>query len=72
MTSLEKFTQNVDDAITVYLRRTGITQNELAAKIPLSEVQFSRKRKGLADWKMTELFALSEQIGKRVDELFTY
>lgn len=63
--------QNIDDAVTVYLRRTGTTQAELASRIPLSEQQFSRKRKGEADWKVTEFFELCFQIGKDPRELLT-
>lgn len=69
MTAVEKINQNVDDAVTLYLRRTGTTQNDLAARIPMSEAQFSRKRKGQADWKMTELVSLSEIVGKSISDL---
>lgn len=69
MTTTEKINQNIDDAVTLYLRRTGTTQRDLAARFPLSELQFGRKRKGEADWRMTELVTLSEIIGKPLSEL---
>lgn len=69
MTAMEKINQNVDDAVTLYLRRTGTSQRELAGRFPLSELQFSRKRKGEADWRLTELVALSEFIDKPISEL---
>lgn len=69
MTAMEKINQNVDDAVTIYLRRTGMSQRELASRFPLSELQFSRKRKGEADWKLTELVMLSDFIDKPISEL---
>lgn len=69
MTTREKISQNIDDAVTVYLRRSGSTQGDLASRFPLSELQFSRKRKGEADWKMSELVTLSEIVGKSVSDL---
>lgn len=69
MTEIEKLHSVFDDEITLHLRRSGMTQAEFAARIPLSEVQFSRKRKGLADWKMTELVKVCEVLDKRFAEV---
>lgn len=69
MTTREQIAQGIDDSVTVYMRRTGTTQADMAALLSLSSLQFSRKRKGKAEWKMSELVTLSEIVGKSVSDL---
>jgi len=55
--------QNIDSRITVYLRKSGLTQEELSTVVGLSGLQFSRKRRGEYDWKLSELNKLAEIMG---------
>lgn len=69
MTAMAKISQNIDDAITLHMRRMGWTQSDFASRVQLSEAQFSRKRRGDAEWKVSELFKVSDLTGKSVSEL---
>lgn len=71
MSEMTAICQNIDDAVTVHLRREGQTQSELASQMELSEVQFSRKRRGDAKWTLNEYVRLCKLIGKDPRYLFT-
>ena len=62
---------NLDAEIAAYLRRTGMTQAELAERMGMSENTFSWKRRGVdgKEFSMTEAVALSEMTGKSLDYL---
>ncbi len=62
MIAMDAIAQKLDDEVTVYLRRTGQTQALLASKMQLSELQFSRKRRGEAVWKLSEFLRLCEEL----------
>lgn len=61
---------NVDEVVTIFLRRERMTQAELASKVGLSDVQFARKRRGEADWWVAEIIRLCEIVGAKPSDLF--
>lgn len=67
-TAIEK---NIDAAIAVHIRMSGATQAEVAKQVGLSEVQFSRKRRGDAEWKLDEFLKVCDITGRKPSELTT-
>ena len=61
--------QNIDSRIAVYMRRAEVTQEDLANRLGISNVQFGRKRRGEYDWKLSELIAVADILGTTVSEL---
>lgn len=64
-----KEAEAIDRAIAGYIRTSGHLQSEVAALVGLSVTQFSRKRRGDYDWKLSEINTLAEVMGKTLPEL---
>lgn len=62
---------NLDAEIAAYLRRTGMTQAELAERMGMSENTFSWKRRGVdgKEFSMSEAIELSKLTDKSLDYL---
>lgn len=65
----ESYIESIDNAITLFLRRSGKTQDQLADEMGVSTVTLMNKRKGLTDFKLSELVMLSKIVGLSLDEL---
>ena len=65
----ESYIDSIDNAITLFLRRSGKTQDQLANEMGVSTVTLMNKRKGLTDFKLSELVMLSKIVGLSLDEL---
>lgn len=65
----ESYIESIDNAITLFLRRSGKTQDKLADEMGISTVTLINKRKGLTDFKLSELVMLSKIVGLSLDEL---
>ena len=63
------YVESIDNAITVFLRRTNSTQGQLAKDLGMVDETLSAKRKGVRDFKVSELVSLSQIIGVSLDEL---
>lgn len=59
----------IDDAITIHLRRTGKSQLQLAKEVGVAPNTFSWKRRGVREWTLSEIVKLSEIIGVTPSEL---
>ena len=59
----------IDEAIAVYLRRSGKTQAELAEKLGMSENTLSWKRRGIREFKLSEVVQIAEITGYSLDEM---
>ena len=59
----------IDEAITVYLRRTGKTQAEFAKELGMSENTLSWKRRGIREFKLSEVIQIADITGCSLDEM---
>lgn len=59
----------IDNAITVYLRRNSKTQAQMASELGMSENTFSWKRRGIKEFTLSELLAVSRMCGMTPDEM---
>lgn len=59
----------IDEAITLYLKRTGETQADLASEMGMASNTFSWKRRGVREWSLSELVRLSQILGRPPSEL---
>lgn len=59
----------IDNAITVYMRRNSMTQAQMADKLGMSENTFSWKRRGIKEFTLSELLAVSSMCGLTPDEM---
>ncbi len=65
-----KFT-TLDDAITLYLRRENITQEQLAERMGMSANTFSWKRRGIREFTLSEAAKLADMIGISLDAVLS-
>lgn len=59
----------IDEAIAAYLHRSGKTQAELAEELGMSENTLSWKRRGVREFKVSEVVKISEITGFSLDEM---
>lgn len=59
----------IDEAIAAYLRRTGKTQAELAEELSMSENTLSWKRRGIREFKFSEVMKIADITGYSLDEM---
>lgn len=62
--------KGIDEAIAAYLRRSGKTQAELADELGMAENTLSWKRRGIREFKVSEVVKIAEITGFSVDEMF--
>lgn len=67
MSKVKTFYPALDEAIAVYLRRTGMTQAEFAKELGMSEVTLSWKRRGVNEWSMSEAVRVCNILGMTLD-----
>ena len=60
---------NIDYAVTVFMRKNGVTQRQLAEQMLMCDNSFSWKRRGLRDWSLPEAVKLSNILGLSLDVL---
>ncbi len=61
--------RTIDEAVAAYLRRTGKTQAELAEEIGMSENSLSWKRRGIREFKLSEVARLADICGFSLDDV---
>ena len=61
--------RTIDEAVAAYLRRTGKTQAELAKEIGMSENSLSWKRRGIREFKLSEVARLADICGFNLDDV---
>ena len=61
--------RTIDEAVAAYLRRTGKTQAELAEEIGISENSLSWKRRGIREFKLSEVVNLADICGFSLDDV---
>lgn len=60
----------LDEAVAVYLRRHGMTQEEFARDVMgMATNTFSWKRRGVREFTLSEATVLADAVGKTMDEL---
>ena len=59
----------IDEAIAAYLRRTGKTQAEFAKELGMSENTLSWKRRGIREFKLSEVMKIADITGCSLDEM---
>lgn len=60
----------LDEAVAVYLRRHGMTQEEFARDVMgMATNTFSWKRRGVREFTMSEVITLSDALGLSLTEL---
>lgn len=71
MISTENLIKNIDSHITVHMRTTGKTQEDVARELGMSSVQFSRKRRGVdnAVWRLDEVIDICDILKMPPSEL---
>ena len=62
--------KGIDEAIAAYLRRSGKTQAELAEELGMAENTLSWKRRGIREFKVSEVVKIAEITGFSLDEMF--
>lgn len=63
----EFYSPFIDKEIAGYLRTQGITQAELASQLGMTENTFSWKRRGIREFKWSEVCTLADLIGFSLD-----
>lgn len=58
----------LDEAVTIHLKRTGMTQNDLAVEMGMSPNTFSWKRRGIREFSFSEAEKLCGIVGITLDE----
>lgn len=66
---MSEYVENIDNAITVFLRRTNSTQGQLAKDLGMVDETLAAKRKGIRDFKVSELVMLAQLMNVSLDEL---
>ena len=61
--------RTIDEAVAAYLRRTGKTQAELAEELGMSENSLSWKRRGIREFKLSEVARLADICGFSLDDV---
>ena len=65
-----QYHENIDNVITIYLRKTGKTQEQLANEIGLNTGEaLSMKRAGKTEFKLSEVVSLCEITDTPIDTL---
>lgn len=59
--------QPFDDAITLYLKRNRMTQAYFASEIGIAKNSLSWKRRGIRDWKLSEVVKACDIVGITLD-----
>lgn len=60
----------LDEAVAVYLRRHGMTQEEFARDVMgMATNTFSWKRRGVREFTLSEATVLADAVGMTMDEL---
>lgn len=66
----EHYYPALDEAVAVYLRRHGMTQEEFARDVMgMATNTFSWKRRGVREFTMSEVITLSDALGLSLTEL---
>lgn len=58
----------LDEAVTLHLKRNGMTQEELAAQMDMAPNTFSWKRRGIREFSLGEAARLADIVGVSLDE----
>lgn len=61
--------KTIDEAVAAYLRREGKTQAELAEELGMSENSLSWKRRGIREFKLSEVTRLADICGFSLDDV---
>lgn len=62
----------LDEALAVFLRRNGMTQEEFARNVMgMAPNTFSWKRRGVREFSLSEAIAISDAIGAPLDDLIS-
>lgn len=69
MVAVEHEVMALDAEIAAYLRLNNLTQAEFADELGMAPSTLSLKRRGLAEFTLSEVVAISHLIGKPVSEL---
>lgn len=60
---------SIDSAITVYMRLNSLNQAQMAEKLGMNVRTLCLKRRGEAEWKLSELEAIRDITGKSIGAL---
>ena len=58
----------LDEAVTLHLKRNGMTQEELASQMGMAPNTFSWKRRGIREFSLGEASRLADIVGISLDE----
>lgn len=59
----------INAALENYTSEEKVTYSQVCGKLGISAASLANKRKGVTDWKWSEILALSEMMGLTPDEL---
>lgn len=60
--------EKLDYAVTMYLKKSGKTQEDLAAQMGMAPNTFSWKRRGIREFSLPEASRLCDLVGMTLDE----
>lgn len=58
----------LDEAVTLYMKRNGLTQEQMAEKMGMASNTFSWKRRGIREFSLGEASRLADIVGVSLDE----
>lgn len=56
--------------LIILRKNNNITQKKMAIFLNISEVQYSKKEKGIAAFTQDEMFKIADYFGLKVDDIF--
>lgn len=65
----KSFIDEIDRSIAHYMVDQGITQEQMAERMKLAANTLSWKRRGIREWKLSEIELLSDLTGLGLDDL---
>lgn len=60
----------MQDNLILLRKNNNITQKKLANLIGISEVQYGKKEKGIAEFTQDEMFVIADYFELKVDDIF--
>lgn len=60
----------MQDNLILLRKNNNITQKKLAILLQISEVQYGKKEKGIAEFTQDEMFQIADYFNLKVDDIF--
>lgn len=63
------YAKQIDRKIAAYMAANGIGVGEMAERLNMTDNTLRSKRRGVFDWKWSEVLQLADMMGTGIDEL---